>query len=536
MWVGLMSGCLSFHLVLCELYARAKPAEADWRPWLLWFTFACGIEGATWCFGAIALTSGDSLEQELIVLLVSSAIASGAVSVFGTYLPAYAVFFFPAIGPHLVFAIVFPYPLHFLLAALILAYLIAMSAIAWSTNRQLVESLRLRFENLDLLEQVRIEKERAEEANVSKSRFLAAASHDLRQPLHALSLFVGALQSREMDEEAHDLADNIAASVGAMDMLFSSLLDISKLDAGVIEVRPRPFRLAPLLERICRDVRGEADEKGLTLDLHVGKTVRIRSDPVLAERILRNIISNAVRYTEKGRVLVVCRKTQTSSGKLLRIETWDTGPGIVASEQTRIFQEFYQLGNPERDRAKGLGLGLAIVQRMTALLGAPLSLKSRPGRGSVFKVAFPLVVDADEFGQEPLATERGSLRKGLILVVDDEVAIQEGMRHLLTNWGHEVIAAGSGAEMLERVATRADRPDLIICDYRLRSNENGIAVIRRLQMEYNEDIPAMLVTGDTAPDRLSEAQASGLLLLHKPVANSKLRAAIGNLMGARNPA
>ena len=197
-----------------------------------------------------------------------------------------------------------------------------------------------------------------------------------------------------------------------------------------------------------------------------------------------------------------------------------------------MFEEFYQIGNPERDRARGLGLGLAIVKRLTTLLGCPLTLRSVPGKGSVFKLGLPL-------SHSPLADEAVSSEPvplspspGLILVIDDEVAIQDAMRSLLGEWGHEVIVAGSCAQMLERVANRAQRPDLIICDYRLRGAENGIEVIERLQSEYNHDIPAMLVTGDTGPERLQEAQQSGHLLLHKPVARGKLRAAIGNLMSA----
>ncbi len=190
--------------------------------------------------------------------------------------------------------------------------------------------------------------------------------------------------------------------------------------------------------------------------------------------------------------------------------------------------------NPERDRAKGLGLGLAIVRRLCTLLDCPLTLASRPGRGSVFKVNVPLWAGAALAELPAARLPAGAAQRGLILVVDDETAIQLAMLSLLTSWGHEAIATGSGDEMVARLETCTERPALIICDYRLRGGENGIAVIERLRNEYNADILALLITGDTAPDRLKEAQASGLLLLHKPVPNSKLRAAIGNLM--RRPA
>jgi two-component system, sensor histidine kinase len=195
-----------------------------------------------------------------------------------------------------------------------------------------------------------------------------------------------------------------------------------------------------------------------------------------------------------------------------------------------VFQEYYQLGNPERDRTKGLGLGLAIVRRLTDLLDCRLTLCSRPGHGSCFEVAIPLSARPPRLVESEPEELSGALVQGLIVVIDDELAIREAMSSLLTEWGHDVVTAGSGDEAMQRLATCPVRPDLVICDYRLRDGENGVAVIERLRADYNETIPAMLITGDTAPDRLADAQASGLLLLHKPVSNSRLRAAIVNLI------
>jgi CheY-like chemotaxis protein len=212
---------------------------------------------------------------------------------------------------------------------------------------------------------------------------------------------------------------------------------------------------------------------------------------------------------------------------MVRIQVWDTGPGIAADQQERIFEEFFQLANPGRDRGQGLGLGLAIVRRLTKLLGHPLRLRSAPGHGAMFEVEVP------GGAQENLAMAATSIKtvaaEGLVLVIDDEAAICEAMRSLLESWGRTVITANSGAVMLKQVADCASRPDLIICDYRLQGGEDGIGVIRRLQSEFNEDIPAMLVTGDTAPDRLLEARASGFLLLHKPISAERLRRAIETL-------
>jgi CheY-like chemotaxis protein len=401
-----------------------------------------------------------------------------------------------------------------------------IGALGVSTNRSFRALVTLRIQAEQMAQDLRRQKEIAEQANLAKSTFLAAASHDLRQPIHALGLFVGALRGIAMSPEGQRLVEQIEASTEAMDGLFSALLDISRLDAGIVEVHRRPFAIAPFLTRLCGDYEQEAQAKGLSLVCRPGNAV-VESDPLLIERVLRNLISNAIRHTPTGRVAVLCRQR----GAELSIQVWDTGPGIPPEQQERVFQEYYQLGNPERDRAKGLGLGLAIVRRLTQLLGCPLALCSRPGRGSCFAVRLPL---AGAFAAEEPSVkdaELGALATGLVVVIDDEVAIREAMARLLGGWGHEVITAGSGDDAIKRLVTCAISPDLIISDYRLRNGETGAEVIERLRSEYNDMIPAMLITGDTAPDRLAEAQASGLLLLHKPVSNGRLRAAIVNLVG-----
>jgi CheY-like chemotaxis protein len=333
-----------------------------------------------------------------------------------------------------------------------------------------------------------------------------------------------------MTDEMRRLVEQIEGSVGAMDGLFNSLLDISKLDAGVVQSHVRAFPIGPLLERICDEFAGEAQRKGLRLAL-CPCSAFVVSDPVLLERILRNIVSNAVRYTDRGRILVGCRR-----GSRLSIEIWDTGRGIAQGDRERVFQEFYQVDNFERDRSKGLGLGLAIVRRLTLLLEHPLELRSQVGKGSAFKLSLP-ATDAEmpPYVRPSPNPSLLALQGALILVVDDELMVQQAMSSLLKSWGSDVIVASSGAEMLERIAACPAAPDLILCDYRLPGEENGIDVIKRLQAEFNEDIPAILITGDTAPDRLQQAHDSGFVVLAKPVANSKLRAAIGNLMKRNAP-
>jgi len=526
LWLTYVVLVAAGHLVLCRRFWRAAPADAAWRPWASWFVAFGVAEGTIWGVASAALTTPGQVDQHLLVLTAASSVASGALAAFGTYLPAFYALLFPFAVPYAIAAAVGRGPFDHVLAILIPIYIIAFAVLALRINAGLLEILRLRFENQDLARELRIQKEAAEQANAAKSSFLAAAGHDLRQPVHALGVLVGALQGQDMNDEMRRLVEHIGGSVAAMDGLFKSLLDISQLDAGVVETQIEIFPIHPLLERVCRDYVAEAEAKGLRLILHPCSAI-VRTDRVLIERILRNLVCNAVRYTDHGRIVVGCRRQNG-----LRVEVWDTGRGIPLEKQQQVFQEFYQLGNTERDRAKGLGLGLAIVDRLAKLLDCPLTLRSEPGKGSVFKIGAPLADKQLLRATTESETPESAMPRGLILFIDDDAVIQRAMQSLLSNWGHEVVVAGSCAEMLECIATSWRRPDLIICDYRLRDCENGIDVIKCLQSQYNEDIPALLITGDTAPDRLKEAQESGLILLHKPLANSKLRAAVGNLMRA----
>jgi signal transduction histidine kinase/CheY-like chemotaxis protein len=517
------------RLALYRAYSRIAQTPHDWRRWALWFTLGTLAGGLTIGVGSIWMVALERADLQLIALLLIFGVTGGAVGAFGAYLPAFYVFFIAIAVTPTVWLFTRGDALHTTIGVLFVLWFMAVAEQARRASAQFVESIRLRLENVDLVEDLRREKAVAEEANVAKSRFLAAASHDLRQPVHALSVFVGALRSHEMDTQARGLLGNIEGSVRALSGLFGGLLDISRLDAGVVAANRVPFAVQPLIQRVCLDFDSEAQAKGIRLRARATRAV-VHSDPVLVERILRNFVSNAIRYTEGGQVLVGCRR-----GSQLRLQVWDTGPGIPPTEQERVFQEFYQIGNPERDRTRGVGLGLAIVKRLATLLDHRLELRSWLGRGTCFEVHVPYAnagaqAHADIGVTQPATSSTPG--SGLILVADDERAIQIAMKSLLESWGYTVIAAGSYDEMMERVAEHPEVPSLIICDYRLRDNETGSMVIERLRNEYNEEIPGMLITGDTAPDRIREAQASGYLLLHKPVPNSRLRAVIAQLIRA----
>jgi two-component system, sensor histidine kinase len=282
------------------------------------------------------------------------------------------------------------------------------------------------------------------------------------------------------------------------------------------------FPIQPLLERIGREFALQAEAKNLELSVQPC-SLAVRTDPILLEEMLRNIVSNAVRHTQRGRILVGCRR-----GPRLTIGVWDTGPGIAAEHQTKIFEEFFQVSNPERDRRNGLGLGLAITRRLAALLDCPLVFRTTPGRGSAFLLQAPIAVfeaEAPVVGEPNTALGTGA---GLVLVVDDEVSVQDAMRASLESWGYDVETAEAASEALERL--RGRRPDLIFCDWRLRGRDTGDGVVQAIRTAFGSDIPAVLITGDTTPALLQQINGTGLMLLHKPVVAGKLRATTANLI------
>ena len=521
-WVSAICACAALHIVLRRMWA-ARPSPA-WRPWALRFCVVAVVEGLLWGWAPIGLVDGTRYDQRLIVLLAAYGIAAGAVAAFSPYLPAFWCLFLPATLPGAVVNLASGEGDHLTMGLLAAVFVLGMGALGRRANAEFNGALRLRFEVDELAEAFRRQKDLAEAANLAKSQFLAAASHDLRQPVHALSLTVGALQMLHMTPDARAMVGDIEASVATLDLLFTSLLDISRLDAAAVEPEPDDFALQPTLDRVCQAFLPEARTKGLSLRL-VRCSLAVRTDPVLLERILRNLVGNAVRHTTAGRVLVGCRRI----GGRVQVEVWDTGPGIAVAMQERVFEEFVQVGNQARRSDAGLGLGLAIVRRLTRLLGIEMSMRSTVGAGTRFTLRLDR---AEPPRSRPLEPAPARSAAKFILVIEDEPAIVRAMTALLTGWGHDVVAATSGAEMLQRLAACPTRPDLLICDYRLGDGIDGIATIARLQSEYNDDLPAILITGDTGPDRLAEAVASRLPLIHKPVEHGRLRREIDRVLAS----
>jgi CheY-like chemotaxis protein len=319
------------------------------------------------------------------------------------------------------------------------------------------------------------------------------------------------------------LTNALAASEASRKML-DTLLDFSRIEAGVIKPQVQTFRLQPLLNKMENELAMQADEKGIVYRTRE-TSLAVQSDPALVELILRNLVSNAIRYTERGGVLVACRRR----GSQAVLEVWDTGIGIPRDQQQEVFREFHQLGNPEQDIRKGLGLGLAIAQGLANTLGHQLSLASTPGRGSVFRLTLSAAAAPAPEEQGAQVQRKKKLLNAHILVIDDDKAVLAGMRYLMQEWGCQCDVAESIEEAV-RLA-HAHAPDVIISDYRLRESCSGVDAIFALRTSLGRNLPALLVTGDTAPERLREAQASGIPLLHKPLSPSQLYLGLAGVLG-----
>ncbi|SFI18006.1 Signal transduction histidine kinase [Collimonas sp. OK307] len=488
------------------------------------------VDGAAW--GALAwVTLGTtSVTGSILVVSVLAGIAGSSMSLLAPVLPVFILFMtFESI----VTAAKFWHmgdPAYTALALALILFLITLVLQARNSAIAVRAAISLRFENVELLARLRDETLKVQDAhreavlaNLAKSKFLAAASHDLRQPIHALGLFLEVLARSELTAIQRAVLGSARSVSEASAGMLNTLLDFSRIEAGVVDAQVLPFHLQPLLHKIENELAPQANAKGLiyrTRETHVA----LQSDPALVELILRNLVSNAIRYSERGGVLVACR----TRGNQTRLEVWDTGIGIEPLQHQEIFREFHQLGNAERDRSKGLGLGLAIADGLARKLGHELSLSSKPGRGSVFRLTLPnarVPVISDELETTHVSVQKLDIR---VLVVDDDEAVRAGMLQLLHDWGCKCEAVESIEEAL--ASARANRPDIVISDFRLRKQHTGAQAIAALREEFGEDLPALLITGDTAPERLRDARASGIPLLHKPVAPSQLHRRLASIL------
>ncbi|MEJ0100582.1 MAG: hybrid sensor histidine kinase/response regulator [Pseudomonadota bacterium] len=513
-----------FRIAFVAAYRRAQPPPSQAARWAWMFAATSAISGIAW--GSMAVLFFDAA-QPLSVLFVCWCLAgmtTAAVPTLSNFLPAYVGFALPAILPYAILCLHTGGAVFTTLGLLSFYFLAANLMYARSSHRTISQSIQLRFENLALLEQLQIQKDRAEHANAAKTKFLAAASHDLRQPTHAMGLFIGALERLMQRDPASASASfppvvsRMRTTLKGMGNLLNSLLDTSRLEAGAVPVERSALRVQELFDRVGNEFQGVARDKGLTLRFHA-TGLAVTSDGVLLGRMLSNLLANAIKYTSSGRILVGCRRR----GANIEIQVHDTGIGIASQHHQWIFEEFVQLDNSARNREQGLGLGLSIVSRAAVLLNHPLRVQSAPGRGSMFSIAVPRA-RALAPRDVTLPARFSVQQSGTVVVVDDDANAREAIDDLLTAHGYDVIAASSIAQARARLEGRSVEALMIIADYRLGEDITGVEAIRAIQPLLARSAPAIIVTGDTSPDRIREAQASGYPLLHKPLEASVLLA------------
>ncbi|EAZ98647.1 PAS domain-containing hybrid sensor histidine kinase/response regulator [Marinobacter sp. ELB17] len=394
------------------------------------------------------------------------------------------------------------------------------------TNIYLEQRVKERTQELQVInEQMLKAKSVAEQANHGKTRFLASASHDLLQPLNAARLFTSALQGKAQSAECQQLVEHIDSSLGAAEEIISTLLDISKLDAGALEPDISVFPVSDIIRRLANDFSAIAKDQDLELDV-VPSSAWIRSDAKLLRRVIQNFLSNAIRYTPEGRILLGCRRLDG----YLRIEVWDTGPGIPDDQLTQIFEEFRRFQHG-RDK-KGLGLGLAIVDRISGMLNHPVTVQSRQSRGSVFSITVPRMA-AEEVTPLPLqahcpARRVSSLKGRHLLCIDNDAAILQGMVALLSNWQCQITAAESLDDAMTKLGV--DIPDILLADYQLDDDKNGLDAMDTLRVALDKRLPGILITGYMAQEVRDDATDRGYHVLYKPVKPAALRAMVNKLL------
>jgi signal transduction histidine kinase/ActR/RegA family two-component response regulator len=424
--------------------------------------------------------------------------------------------------------------LHVFLAAFGAAHLGLTLRTGIKQNRILTDALILRFENEALAGRLGEQIAATERASAEKTRFLGTASHDLRQPLHAIALFGAALRNELSDRPEGRNADRLMRAVDALGMSLDTMLDVSRLDAGVVTPVVGPVQLDALFLRMNFSFGPLAEQKALQLRVRASR-LWVRSDPELLHRMLSNLVDNALKYTARGGVSVTARER----GDAVWIEVRDTGMGIAPEQSGRIFEEFYQVGNPGRDRSRGLGIGLSIVQRLSRLLGHPVQLHSRLGRGTHFRVVVPTVAPPQGAAASALADAAllpspagagaAPALPRRVLLIDDEADIRAAMTGLLRFHAIDVRTVADEAGALDELArAEAERQpfDMLLCDYRLADGADGLDAGLRLQQRLDSGVPLLLVTGETAPHRLQRVRESGVPVLFKPVDADRLLHAI----------
>ncbi len=539
-WVALVVANQAWRGLLVRAWTRARPGIDATRRWGRYWSLGSALAGALWGLAALVMYPASPPHQALLIVCVFGAVLGG-LNLTAVYRPSFYGFALPALVPLIARVALEGDQVH-LYTALVMAVVLGfILAFGHQLNDVLTRALAMRYENVDLIAELKGKSRAAHEAraaaeaaNRSKSQLLAAASHDLRQPLHALGLYTAALAARAGGAEWRPLVDNVRRAVAALEGQFAQLLDLSRLEAGAMTPAHARVAVGPLLARVVGELQPQADARGLALRVAATR-IAVHSDAAMLERIVRNLVANAIRYTEAGGVLIGTRLR----GADVAIDVIDTGVGIPAAHHGRIFEEFYQIRDGGSDRAHGgMGLGLAIVRRLAALLGHRIEVASRVGRGSRFSVLAPRAS-----ATAPRATRAGERRPmlvphphpatiagALVAVIDDDPASLDAMAALFTTWGARVASGADADAVLAAIGDAERYPDLAIADLRLAAGDRGTDAVRRLRDELGIEVPALLVSGDLSPAAERDARNAGLVLLPKPVVPTVLHALAAALL------
>lgn len=529
--IWLFVGSLSIGLRLASLHAFNKIKDnyqGSLKNWAWLAVFQLSFYGLMWGLVPVLFVDigTDPTEKVIVAYFFSSFILIGQAVTYCAYRPMWFSYAIPASGAMLLMLIVDNTPGSNIWALYLVLLIIFCISSLQKNHRSIMEEIKLKLEYAELVPMLRQEKEKADRANLSKSTFLASASHDLRQPVHAMNLFIEMLQKKPIPDDAKMLVDRIASSAINLKSLFSSLLDISSLDAGSVDVNKKVINVAGCVEAVSALHALEIAERKLALHNDV-QDLNVFTDPVLLGRILSNLLVNAIRYTDQGSITITVKTVD----QFAVISIDDTGKGISAENLKHIFDEFIQLHNPERDRNKGLGLGLAICRRLANLLGTDIVVRSKLGEGSSFSLALPLDDRKEQGGaSKASASDDIDLSQYAVMIVDDEKDIRDAMPMLLESWGCQKVAAVNGDEEANRAISSDFIPDLVISDFRLRNNCTGLQVIEGISELLGYRVRAILITGDTGPESLLKIRESGISVLHKPVAAADLRSAIRDVL------
>lgn len=529
-WLGLVFINCIVAALLYRHYIKNKKTNAPQQTWKIfnWGVLFCAFTfftGMVW--GSIGVIFYNaSIEYKLFIVVWLWALSAGIVSLLVAYKPAFYSMILPLLTPLIIQLATDNNSFYHGISAATFLWMLSLMYFYHGNHKIFLEAISLRFHNAELARNLAIKNSEAKNAILAKSQFLAAASHDLRQPLHAQSLFLAELDQYVDNKTGRRILGGLESSIYAMRKLLNAILDISKLDAGTITATKNTFSISTVFINLQAEFKSLADEKNITLRIH-NCSLFIYTDPILLERILRNLMANAIRYTHKGKVLVGCRRHTDS----VSIHVIDTGIGIANDKLNDVFIPFLQLGNPERDREKGLGLGLSIVQRTADLLGHDINLISIQNKGTSVSIDVPLSNNFPKIKhQQPSTTNTKNISGKRILIIDDDTDVRTAMTGLLKSWGCKPLAFQNLHDALKHANQNKKNIDAILSDFNLSENTSGIIAIAELRKKHNANIPAALITGDTSIEKLLEAKNSHHPIIHKPVLANELHALISKLV------